>query len=164
MARRSKKTAGNGTKDERFRDIAQNRRARFEYEILERVEAGLVLQGTEVKGLRDHGATIGEAYVVIRDGEAWLVGANIPEYANAGMSGHLPDRTRKLLMHRREIERFADRLREKGLALVPLRLYFKEGRAKVEVGLGRGKSVHDKRQTIIKRETDRDLARANKRG
>ncbi|MFN8122094.1 MAG: SsrA-binding protein SmpB [Thermoleophilia bacterium] len=153
-----------GDKDQRFRDVAQNRRANFEYEILERLEAGLVLQGTEVKGMRDHGASIGDAYVVMRAGEAWLVNANIPEYANASHTTHDPHRTRKLLLHRREIERLANRLSEKGLALVPLRLYFHEGRAKVEIGLGRGKSKHDKRQTIIERETRREVARAMKRG
>ncbi len=153
-----------GTKDERFRDVAQNRRANFEYEILERLEAGLVLQGTEVKGMRDHGATIGDAYVVMRSGEAWLVNANIPEYANASHTTHDPHRTRKLLLHKKEIERLAQRLSEKGLTLVPLRLYFHEGRAKIEIGLGRGKSKHDKRQTIIERESRREVARAMKRG
>jgi len=153
-----------GEKDQRFRDVAQNRRAFFEYEILERLEAGLVLQGTEVKGMRDHGATIGDAYVVMRAGEAWLVNASIPEYANASHTTHDPHRTRKLLLHRREIERLASRLSERGLALVPLRLYFHEGRAKVEIGLGRGKSKHDKRQTIIERESRREVARAMKRG
>lgn len=153
-----------GTKDERFRDVSQNRRANFEYEILERLEAGLVLQGTEVKGMRDHGATIGDAYVVMRSGEAWLVNANIPEYANASHTTHDPHRTRKLLLHKKEIERLAQRLSEKGLTLVPLRLYFHEGRAKIEIGLGRGKSKHDKRQTIIERESRREVARAMKRG
>lgn len=153
-----------GARDERFRDIAQNRRARFEYEILDTVEAGLVLIGTEVKGLRERGASIGDAYVVIRNGEAWLVGATIPEYSNASHTSHEPQRTRKLLLHRREIERMSQRLNEKGLALVPLRLYFHEGRAKIELGLGRGKSVYDKRQTIAKRDVQRDIARAVRRG
>ena len=153
-----------GTKDERFRDVAQNRRAKFEYEIIERLEAGLVLQGTEVKGMRDHGATIGDAYVVMRAGEAWLVNANIPEYANASHTTHDPHRTRKLLLHKKQIDELAHRLSEKGLTLVPLRLYFHEGRAKIEIGLGRGKSKHDKRQTIIERESRREVARAMKRG
>lgn len=152
------------SKDQRFRDVAQNRRAHFEYEILERLEAGLVLLGTEVKGMREHGASIGDAYVVMRAGEAWLVNAGIPEYANASHTSHEPHRTRKLLLHRREIERLANRLGERGMALVPLRLYFHEGRAKVEIGLGRGKSKHDKRQTIIERESRREVARAMKRG
>ena len=153
-----------GTRDERFRDIAQNRRARFEYEIIDTVDAGLVLIGTEVKGLRERGATIGEAYVVIRNGEAWLVGATIPEYSNASQGGHEPQRTRKLLLHRREIEQLAQRLNEKGLTLVPLRMYFHEGRAKMELGLGRGKTAYDKRQTIAKRDAQRDIARAVRRG
>ncbi|MFN8110657.1 MAG: SsrA-binding protein SmpB [Thermoleophilia bacterium] len=151
-------------KDQRFRDVAQNRRAHFEYEILERLEAGLVLLGTEVKGMREHGASIGDAYVVMRAGEAWLINAGIPEYANASHTSHEPHRTRKLLLHRREIDRLSSRLSEKGLAVVPLRLYFHEGRAKVELGLGRGKSKHDKRNTIIEREQRREVARAMKRG
>ena len=153
-----------GTRDERFRDIAQNRRARFEYHIIDTVDAGLVLIGTEVKGLRERGATIGDAYVVIRNGEAWLVGATIPEYSNASHGGHEPQRTRKLLLHRREIEQLAQRLNEKGLTLVPLRMYFHEGRAKIELGLGRGKTAYDKRQTIAKRDAQRDIARAVRRG
>jgi len=153
-----------GERDERFRDIAQNRRARYEYEIVETVDAGLVLIGTEVKGLRESGATISDAYVVIRNGEAWLVGATIPEYSNASHSGHERERTRKLLLHRREIDRLTSRLNEKGLALVPLRLYFHEGRAKIELGLGRGKTSYDKRQTIAKRDAQRDIARAVRRG
>jgi SsrA-binding protein len=160
----SGKNTKKGARDERFRDIAQNRRARFEYEILDTVEAGLVLIGTEVKGMRERGATIGDAYVVIRNGEAWLVGATIPEYSNATHMSHEPQRTRKLLLHRREIDRLSHRLNEKGLALVPLRLYFHEGRAKIELGLGRGKSAYDKRQTIAKRDAQRDIARAVRRG
>lgn len=151
-----------GTVDERFRDIAQNRRALHEYQITERLEAGLVLQGSEVKGLRERGATISDAYVQIRNGEAWLVGAHIAEYENAGYGGHDPRRTRKLLLHRREIERLAAALAEKGLALVPLRLYFSEGRAKIELGLGRGKTLYDKRRTIAERDARREAERAVK--
>jgi len=153
-----------GARDERFRDIARNRRAFYEYEIVERLEAGLVLIGTEVKGLRERGATIGDAYVVIRNGEAWLIGATIPDYSNAGQGGHEPQRTRKLLLHRREIDRLTSRLHEKGLTLVPLRLYFHEGRAKVELGLGRGKTAYDKRHAIAERDARRDIARAVRRG
>jgi len=160
----SGKHSKRGARDERFRDIAQNRRARFEYEIVETLDAGLVLIGSEVKGLRERGATISDAYVVIRNGEAWLVGATIPEYSNASNSSHEPQRTRKLLLHRREIDRLTARLNEKGLALVPLRLYFHEGRAKIELGLGRGKTAYDKRQTIAKRDAQRDIARAVRRG
>jgi SsrA-binding protein len=156
----AKKTTQRG--GERFRDVAQNRRALHEYEIVDRVEAGLVLQGSEVKGLRDRGATIRDAYVQIRDGEAWLVGAHISEYENAGYGGHDPRRTRKLLLHRREIERLAGALAERGLALVPLRLYFKDGRAKIELGLGRGKTLYDKRRTIAERDARREAERAIK--
>ena len=123
MATKNRKTGAG----ERFKDVARNRRALHEYEITDRVEAGLVLQGSEVKGLRDRGATISDAYVQIRGGEAWLVGAHISEYDNAGYGGHDPRRTRKLLLHRREIERLASALAEKGLSLVPLRLYFSGG-------------------------------------
>ena len=151
-----------GARDERFRDIARNRRALHEYEITERVEAGLVLQGSEVKGLRERGATISDAYVQIRDGEAWLVGAHFADYENAGYAGHDPRRTRKLLLHRREIERLAAALAEKGLSLIPLRLYFKEGRAKLELGLGRGKTLYDKRRTIAARDAKREADRAMK--
>jgi SsrA-binding protein len=148
--------------DERYRDIAQNRRALFEYAITDRFEAGIVLQGSEVKGLRESGATISDAYVQIRNGEAWLVGAHFSDYENAGYAGHDPRRTRKLLLHRREIERIAQALSEKGLSLVPLRLYFKEGRAKLELGLGRGKTLYDKRRTIAERDARRDSDRAVK--
>ena len=151
-------------RNERFRDIARNRRALFEYEIVERFDAGLVLIGTEVKGLRERGATIGDAYVIIRNGEAWLVGATIPEYSNASHTTHEPQRTRKLLLHRREIDRLTSRLNEKGLTVVPLRLYFHEGRAKVELGLGRGKTAYDKRHAIAERDARRDIARAVRRG
>jgi SsrA-binding protein len=151
-----------GRVDERFRDVARNRRALHEYDLLERIEAGIVLQGSEVKGLRERGATITDAYVQIRDGEAWLVGAHISEYDNAGYGGHDPRRTRKLLLHKREIQRLASALAEKGLALVPLRLYFSEGRAKLELGLGRGRTLYDKRRAIAERDARREADRAMK--
>ncbi|HSJ74211.1 MAG TPA: SsrA-binding protein SmpB [Miltoncostaeaceae bacterium] len=157
----AKKKRGGGV-DERFRDVARNRRALHEYEILDRLEAGIVLQGTEVKGLRERGATITDAYVQIRDGEAWLINAHISEYGAAGGGGHDPRRTRKLLLHKREIERLAADLGEKGLALVPLRLYFSEGRAKLELGLGRGKTLYDKRRAIAERDARREADRAVK--
>lgn len=156
--RKGAKTA----RDEARRDIAQNRRARHEYEIVETVEAGLVLEGSEVKALRERGATIGDAYVQLRGGEAWLIGAHIPEYHNAGMTGHDPQRTRKLLLHRREIETLGAALAQRGLALIPLRLYFREGRAKIELGLGRGKTLYDKRRTIAERDARREAERAIK--
>jgi SsrA-binding protein len=149
-----------GERDERFRDIAQNRRALHEYEILERYEAGIALQGTEVKGLRERGATIRDAYVQIRNGEAWLVGAHISDYVNSGQTGHDVMRTRKLLLHRREIEKLARAVAEKGLAIVPLRMYFTQGRAKLEIGVGRGKSTYDKRRAIAERDAKRDAERA----
>jgi SsrA-binding protein len=149
-----------GERDERFRDIAQNRRALHEYEILERYEAGIALQGTEVKGLRERGATIRDAYVQVRNGEAWLVGAHIADYVNSGQTGHDVMRTRKLLLHRREIEKMARSVAEKGLAIVPLRMYFSHGRAKLEIGVGRGKSTYDKRRTIAERDAKRDAERA----
>lgn len=145
------------------RDIAQNRRALFEYQVVERFEAGLVLQGSEVKGLRAGGASISDAYAQVRGGEAFLIGAHIGDYEQAGRDGHDVRRSRKLLLHRREIERIAADLAQKGLALVPLRMYFNEqGRAKVELGLGRGKSVYDKRHSIAERDARRESDRAMK--
>ncbi len=143
------------------RDLAQNRRARFEYDIVERFEAGLVLLGSEVKALRERGGTIQDAYVQVRRGEAWLVGAHIPQYPPA-VEPHDPTRTRKLLLHRREIEQIDEALTRKGLAVVPLRLYFKDGRAKMEIALGRGRTLHDKRRAIRDREDRREADRAMK--
>lgn len=147
--------------DDRFRDVAQNRKAFHEYEIIERVEAGLVLLGSEVKGLRERGASIRDAYAQLRDGEVFLVGLHIPEYFNARF-GHEPTRTRKLLLNRREIDKIAGQLNEKGLSLIPLRIYFKGSHAKVELGLGRGKKVYDKRRAIAERDARRDVDRAVK--
>jgi SsrA-binding protein len=142
------------------KQIADNRRARHEYELLERVEAGLVLQGTEVKALREGRATIQRAYADVRGGEVWLVGANIAAYDKGGFANHDPERDRKLLLHRREIDRLRGRVQEQGLTLVPTRLYFKDGRAKVELALARGKQVRDKRRDIARREADRQIERA----
>ncbi|MCU0306359.1 MAG: SsrA-binding protein SmpB [Thermoleophilia bacterium] len=147
-------------RDERFRDVAQNRKAFHDYEIVERFEAGIVLVGSEVKGLRERGGVIRDAYAQVRDGEVFLVGMHIAEYAQAGRDGHDTGRTRKLLLHRQEIERIRQRLAERGLSLIPLRLYFKEGRAKIELGLGRGKAQHDKRRAIKEREVRREMDRA----
>lgn len=157
---KTKASKKKGERNERFRDVAQNRRALHEYEILERYEAGLVLLGSEVKGMRERGATIRDAYVQVRDGEAWLVGAHIADYFNASYNGHDVLRTRKLLLHRREIEKLARAVAERGLAVVPLRLYFSQGRAKIEIGLGRGKSQYDKRRSIAERDARRDADRA----
>jgi SsrA-binding protein len=138
--------------------IAENRRARHEYNFLERVEAGLALQGSEVKSLRQGQAALQRAYADPRDGELWLVGLHIPPYEQASQP-HEPDRDRKLLLHRRQIDKLSSQVAERGLALVPTRLYFKDGRAKVELALGRGKEQRDKRRDIADRETKRRLER-----
>ncbi len=144
------------------RDVAQNRKAFHEYEIVDRYEAGMVLMGSEVKGLRERGASIRDAYAQVRGDEVYLVGLHIPEYFNARF-GHEPTRTRKLLLHRREIDKIDVAINEKGLSLIPLRVYFSEaGRAKVELGLGRGKRLYDKRRTIAERDAKRDAERAMK--
>jgi len=142
--------------------VADNRRARHDYHLLERVEAGLVLQGTEVKSMREGRASLARAYAEERRGELWLVGAHIAAYEKGSFANHDPDRDRKLLLHRREIDRLAGRVRERGLTLVPTRLYFKDGRAKVEIALARGKEVRDKRRDIAKRDADRQIERALK--
>ena len=142
--------------------ITDNRRARHDYHLLERVEAGLVLTGTEVKSLRDGRATLGQAWADVRDGEVWLQGAEIATYAQGNVANHEPTRPRKLLLHRREIDRLDAQLREKGLTLVPTRLYFKDGRVKVAVSLAKGKQDYDKRETIKKREADRETRAAVK--
>ena len=143
--------------------IAENRRARRDYELIERVEAGVVLTGTEVKAARDGHVQIGQAYADVRDGEAWLIGASISEYAQGGPLGHQPDRDRKLLLHRGEIDSLYGKVREKGLTLVPTRMYFKDGRVKVEIALARGRERADKRRVVAERDAQRDIERALKR-
>jgi SsrA-binding protein len=145
------------------RTIAENRRARRDYELLERVEAGLVLSGTEVKSAREGKVQLGQAYADIRGGEAWLVGASIAEYAQSGAFGHEPDRDRKLLLHRGEIDSLYGKVREKGLTLVPTRMYFKDGRVKVELALARGRERADKRRVIAERDAQRQIERALRR-
>jgi len=142
--------------------IAENRRARHDYHLLERVEAGLVLTGTEVKSLRQGLANLRRAYGDVRDGELWLVGAHISTYEQGSTDQHDPDRDRKLLLHRREIDSLKGKVQEKGLTLVPTKLYFKNGRAKVELAVARGKETRDKRRDIAKREADRQIERALK--
>jgi SsrA-binding protein len=142
--------------------IVDNRRARHDYHLLDRVEAGLVLTGTEVKSLRDGRASLQQAYAEVRDGEAWLVGAHISIYEQGNVANHDPDRDRKLLLRRKELESLAGKVRERGLTLVPTRLYFRGGRAKVELALARGKEQRDKRRDIAKREADRQMERALK--
>lgn len=139
--------------------IADNRRARHDYNLLERVEAGLVLSGSEVKSLRQGHAILQRAYADARDGEIWLVGLHIPPYKQASVEPHEPDRDRKLLLHRRQIDQLAAKTAEKGLTLVPTRLYFKDGRAKVELAVARGKEGRDKRRDIADRETKRRIER-----
>jgi SsrA-binding protein len=140
--------------------IADNRRARFDYELLDRLEAGIALTGTEVKSLRDGRVQLGQAYVDIRNGEAWLVGASIAEYAQGNISNHAPDRDRKLLLHRREIDSLYGKVSEKGLTIVPTRLYFRDGRVKLEIAVARGRERADKRRAIAEREAKRQMERA----
>jgi SsrA-binding protein len=142
--------------------IVDNRRARHDYHLSDRVEAGLALTGTEVKSLRNGQANLQRAYAEIRDGEAWLVGAHIAEYGHGNIQNHDPDRDRKLLLKRREIDSLAGKVRERGLTLIPTRLYFKDGRAKVELAVGRGKEAHDRRRDIAKRDAEREMDRALK--
>jgi len=139
--------------------IVYNRRARHEYHLSDRVEAGLVLAGTEVKSLRAGEATLQRAYAEVRDGEAWLVGLHIPEYVEGNRANHDPDRPRKLLLHRREIERLSAAVAEKGFTLVPTRLYFRDGRVKVELALARGKELRDKRRDVADRDARRQIER-----
>lgn len=145
------------------KNISTNRRARFDYEIVETFEAGLVLRGSEVKSLRDGNANLTDAYGVVERGEAYLMGAHIAPYSFARDGGHEPTRSRKLLLHKVEIERIASRIAEKGLTLIPLRMYFKDGKAKVELGLGRGKAKYDKRETLKRKQADREMAREMRR-
>ena len=140
-------------------DVASNRYARHRYELLERLEVGIALEGTEVKSLRSGGAQLKDGYATVSDGELWLHSVHIPPYGPAARENHDPERPRKLLAHRREIERLAQRTHERGLTIVPTRLYFSGPRAKVEIALARGKDLYDKRQSIRERETRRDIER-----
>src|SRR6266436_9722953 len=142
------------------RPVATNRRARHEYEILETVEAGLVLRGTEVKSLRAGLVNFKDSYASVRNGEGWLLGCHITPYSHGTDANHEPERDRKLLLHRRELGRLGGKIAERGLTLIPLRLYFKHGRAKVELGLGRGKKLHDKRATLRERDQRREMDQA----
>jgi len=145
-------------------DVASNRQASYRYNLLERFECGIVLTGTEVKSLREGKAQLKDAYAQLRDGEVWLIGVYIPPYGPAARDNHDPERPRKLLLHRREIERLVGSTHEKGLTLVPTRMYFAgaRSRAKVEIALARGKELHDKRRDIASREADRQIERALK--
>src|ERR671922_2345660 len=142
--------------------IAENRRARHDYELLDRYEAGIVLTGTEVKSLREGRATLAQAYADVRDGELWLHGASIATYDKGTYANHDPDRSRKLLLHRREIDSLYGKVRERGLTLVPTRLYWRDGRAKVEIAVARGKERIDKRRDLAERDARRQVERALK--
>jgi len=142
------------------KSIALNRRARHDYDLQESFEAGLALVGSEVKSLRAGRADLKDAYGLIEGGEAWLVGLHISPYQFARDGGHEPERTRKLLLHRGQIERIRGKLDQKGLTLIPTRLYFKEGKAKVELALAKGKAQYDKRETLKRRQAEREMQRA----
>jgi SsrA-binding protein len=143
--------------------IASNRRARHDYTIEDTVEAGLVLTGTEVKSLRAGRASLVDGFGQITDGEAWLHGVHIPEYTQGTWTNHEPRRIRKLLLHRKEIDKLASSVSERGLTLIPLSLYFSDGKAKIELGLARGKRTYDKRQDLAKRDAAREVERALRR-
>jgi SsrA-binding protein len=143
--------------------IASNRRARHDYAILDTYEAGVVLVGTEVKSLRLGRASLVDSFATVDDGEVWLRGLHIPEYDRGTWTNHEPRRTRKLLLHKDEIVKLIGKTKESGLSLVPLSMYFKDGKVKVELGLARGKKAYDKRQAIAKRDADREIARARGR-
>jgi SsrA-binding protein len=153
MAKGKKRKAAPG-------DVASNRMASHKYTFLDKLEAGMVLQGTEVKALRESGAQLKDGFAIIRDGEVWLHNVHIPPYGPAARDNHEPERPRKLLLNRREIERVAGRTTEKGLTLVPTRIYFKDSHAKVEIALAKGKDRFDKRESIKKRDQQRDVQRA----
>lgn len=142
--------------------IARNRRARFDYHLIETWEAGIVLTGTEVKALREGKANIGDAYGIVKNGEVWLLNLHISPYERGGYANHEPDRTRKLLLHRKEIRRLIGAVEREGLTLIPLEIYFKRGVAKVALALGKGKKAHDKRDTMKEREAEREMARAGR--
>lgn len=155
MARATKKDEGDGVKV-----ICRNKRAFHEYEVLESVECGIALTGTEVKSLRDGHASLEDAYAKLDEGEVWLIGSDVPEYAMGNRMNHKPKRPRKLLLHRREINKFAGKATQKGFTLVPLKLYFKGGLAKVELAVARGKQLHDKREATKKADAQREIRRA----
>jgi SsrA-binding protein len=142
--------------------IARNKRARFDYHLLETFEAGIVLRGTEVKSLRDGKANISDAYGIVKDGEVFLLNAHIQPYESRGYANHEPTGTRKLLLHRKEIRRLIGAVERQGLTLIPLELYFKNGVAKVALALAKGKKMHDKRETTKQRDAEREMARTGR--
>jgi SsrA-binding protein len=153
MAKKGKRKAAPG-------DVATNRQAGYRYEFLDRLEAGIMLQGTEVKSVREGGVQLKDSYAAVRDGEVWLHNAHIAPYAPASRENHEPERPRKLLLHRREIDRLIGTTQEKGLTLVPTRMYFKGPNAKIEIAIARGKDVGDKRRSIKERDMKREAERA----
>jgi SsrA-binding protein len=163
MAKQDKKSKKAAASDKNERVIADNRKARHNFHVLDTLECGVMLVGSEVKSLRCGQLSLDEAYGRVEGDEVWLMGANIAEYPYSHALNHVPKRRRKLLMHRREIRKFAGQAFEKGLTLVPLKMYFKQGRAKVLLGICRGKQKHDKRDALKKRETQRDIERAMRR-
>ena len=144
--------------------IAQNRRARHDYEFLAKFEAGIALTGSEIKSVREHRVQIQGAYARVKDGEVWLYDAHIAPYASAGYAQHTPDRERKLLLHKKEIRKIEELMEGKGLTLIPLAMYFKRGKAKVELGVGRGLKHYDKRQKLKEEDQRMDMQRALRRG
>ena len=154
------KTKPKQSDDPNSKSICRNRRARHEYEILEKLECGIALRGSEVKSLRDGKVSIEEAYARIKDGELWLVGCDIAEYPQASMMNHEPRRLRKLLLHKRELEKFAESASQRGLTLIPLAMYFSKGIVKVEVAVGRGRKLHDKREKLKKDAANMEMKRA----
>lgn len=156
----SQKPAKTEEKEERRESIAKNRRARFDYAILDTWEAGIVLTGSEVKSLRDGKANITDAYAIIKDGEVYLLNLHVSPYEKASFFNHEPTRTRKLLLHKKEIKKMIGSVERQGLTLIPLELYFKRGRAKVAIALGKGKQMHDKRQDLKRKDDERDMQRA----
>ena len=161
MAKKNKSSGAKKDTGPKIQIISENRKAKFRYEILDSVECGLMLQGSEVKSLRDGKLSLDEAYIRVQSDDLWLVGADIAHYNNAGLWNHDPRRPRKLLVHKAEFAKFSLRAHERGLTLVPLRMYFNDrGIAKCVMGLVKGKKLHDKRETIKKRDTERGLQRA----
>lgn len=161
MARKNKKNTP--TKDPNERVVTEDRKARHRFEVLDTLECGMVLTGSEVKSMRSGHISLEESYGRLRNGEVWLVGCDIPEYFEASLMNHEPKRPRKLLMHRVEIRKFANQTHENGLTLVPLKIYFKKGRAKLLLGLCRGKKLHDKRESLKKADSQRDIQRELRR-
>jgi SsrA-binding protein len=163
MSKKGKKKKSGAGDDPNERVVVENRKARHKFEVLDALECGIVLAGSEVKSLRTGQVSLDEAYGRVRNNEVWLVGCNIQEYSHASLMNHPPKRPRKLLLHRQEIRKFADQAFEKGLTLVPLKLYFKGGIAKILMGICRGRKLYDKREKLKKDTVRRELARATRR-